>query len=291
MNPPPVTLDRPMVAPARPVAASTRSGTPIPIRTEAEIACIGAAGRIVADALASMVEAAAPGVTTAELDAIAREVIDGSGGTSLFRHYPTYEPGTGFPGTVCISVNDEVVHGIPGPRALESGDVVTVDCGVGLGGWCGDAARTFVVGDAAIAARDLITTAESILQMAIDMVQPGVWWSEIAAPMARRAEESGYGVVTAYVGHGIGRRLHESPQIPAFVSKKFRQQGDFPLLPGMVLAIEPMLTLGTSRTLVSSDGWTVRTEDGLAACHVEHTVAVRAHGAEVLTSPRAHRSG
>ena len=255
----------------------------IPARTDAEIARIAAAGEIVGAALQAAISAAVIGATTAEMDAAAREVILASGAESLFLDYPSYSPGEGYPGWTCVSVNEQVVHGIPGRRRLDEGDIVTIDCGVRLDGWCADAARTIEIGRVRPTISRMIRTADSILDASVDMIRPGLAWSSVAHRMQRTAEEAGFGVVREYVGHGVGRSLHEPPQAPAFVSPAFLREADFTIHPGMVLAIEPMLTLGDPATGVLNDGWTVVTLDGEPACHVENTVAVTQSGAVVLT--------
>lgn len=260
-------------------------------RTATEIEAMRAAGQVVRAALNAMIEACRPGVCTQTLDEIGDAVIRDAGGESLFRWYPTYRVGEGFPGAACISVNDEIVHGVPGDRQIREGDVVTFDCGVRLDGWCGDAASTILVGSVDPEHRRLVDVSRAILDRAIESIEPGRRWSAIAGVMERMAREAGFGVVTEYVGHGVGRKLHEPPQIPAFVGKNFLDEGDFILEPGMVLAIEPMLTCGRPSTRTGSDGWTVLTRDGRVACHVEHTVAVVANGADVLTADGSSDGG
>ncbi len=253
------------------------------------------AGRIVHAALDAAEAACVPGATALDVDAAANSVIIQSGGTSLFKGYAGADagqsgadgrPGEGFPGHVCVSVNEAVVHGVPGSRVLQDGDVVTVDCGVRLDGWCGDAARTIRVGRVPPDADAMIRCAQRVLAAAIEMMRPGRAWSEIGRRMQAEASEPGFGVVQEYVGHGIGRSLHEPPQTPAFSSASFERERDFTLRPGMVLAVEPMLTLGEPQTRVLDDGWSVVTVDGRLACHVEHTVAVTRNGADVLTDGR-----
>jgi methionyl aminopeptidase len=253
----------------------------IPRRSEAQIEAIGKACRIVALALDAVEEAARPGVTTAELNAIARELIEGQGGTSLFRGY-TRASAPPFPGDVCLSVNEQIVHGVPSERIIVDGDVVTIDCGVRFQGWCGDAARTLLVGEVTEEARRLARTTRNVLELAIDMMTVGALWSDIARAMQTAAEDAKFGVVVEYVGHGIGKQLHEPPKVPAFATG-WDWRRDFVLRPGMVLAIEPMLTAGSPQVASLDDGWTVATRDGSLAAHEEHTIAVRDSGIEVLT--------
>jgi methionyl aminopeptidase len=268
-------------------ALRAKDAEPIALRSATEIQAIGRAGAVVGAALNAASVLCEPGVTTAELDAAAAAVLRCAGAVSLFLNYPNRSAEFGFPASTCVSVNEEIVHGIPGERVLRGGDIVTIDCGARLDGWCADAAITVCIGHTAPVIRELADTAEGVLEAAIAMIRPGVSWSEIAAHMQLIAEDAGFGVVRRYVGHGIGRDMHEAPQVPAFLSDAFARRGDFTLQPGMVLAIEPMLTIGSSETAVLDDGWTVVTADGLPACHVEHTVAVTYRGGQVMTRPRA----
>ncbi|MFW5652504.1 MAG: type I methionyl aminopeptidase, partial [Planctomycetota bacterium] len=214
---------------------------------------------------------------------LAASLIAEAGGEPLFKWYPSYVPGEGFPAVTCISVNEEIVHGIPGDRVLEPGDAVSIDCGVRLKGWCADSAITISVpGGDRPAVRELLDTTDELLRVAIDLMEPGRPWSKIARVMEQMAEDGGYGIIREYVGHGIGRQMHESPKVPNFVPADMKSQ-DFVLRPGLVLAVEPMLALGTGDTRALDDGWTVVTRDGLPAAHAEHTVAVSDDGAVVLT--------
>jgi len=244
------------------------------------------AGRVVHAALRSASAFCVAGARTRELDAAAAEVIRSAGATALFLNYPSFLAGEGFPGHICVSVNEEVVHGVPGSRVLCDGDLVTIDCGVMLDGWCADAAVTVPVGPCSRDHSRLLTTTGDILDAAIEMARPGRRWSQIAKVMEEIAECSGYGVVEEYVGHGIGRSLHELPQAPAFLSRSFERNHDFVLAEGMTLAVEPMLTLGCPATRTLQDGWTVITADRMAACHVEHTIAITRYGSDVLTDGR-----
>jgi methionyl aminopeptidase len=272
-------IDRPQVTQV------ARSARRIELRSHEQIELIARAGAVVSDALGAAAKLARPGATTAELNDAAATVIRRAGARSLFLNYPTYHRGEGFPAVCCISINEEVVHGIPGPRQLADGDLVTIDCGVEVNGWCADAARTVAVGEPASTCANLLAATEAMLELAIELARPGTWWSRIAERLQRVADDSGFGVVREYVGHGIGRQLHEAPQVPAY--RMTRRDKDFQLVPGMVLAIEPMVTLGVPATKVLSDGWTVVTTDGRPACHVEHTIAITERGPRVLTAPAA----
>lgn len=255
----------------------------IPIKSRREIELMRNAGRVVFRALERCREHARPGVTTAELDALVMDTCLAAGAYSVFKNYPTYEPGAGFPGNTCISVNDEVVHGIPGPRKLLDGDIVSVDCGLRLRGYIGDAAITVAVGTVSDARRNVIRVTQETLDMAIREVRPGVRWSSIARRMQEHVESHKFSCVREFVGHGVGKKLHEDPKVPNFVSREFLKRGDFFLESGMVLAIEPMVIEGHSDVVILDDGWTVVTKDGSCAAHIEHTVAVTPNGADVLT--------
>lgn len=255
---------------------------PIQRKTRKEIDLMRAAGRIVHEVHNLCRDMAKPGTTTRAIDEAAQELIDQRGGRGLFKNYPTYKPGEGFPSTLCISVNECVVHGIGDDRPIQDGDVVGVDCGVQLDGWCGDAATTILVGNVDPEVVKMCEATEHCLQIAIDQIRPGKRWSQIARLMQKYAEDRGYGVVRDFVGHGIGATMHEEPKVPNFVSRDLLKN-DIQLRPGIVLAIEPMLTLGTREVKTLADGWTVVTLDGKASAHYEHTVAVTENGAEVLT--------
>lgn len=246
------------------------------LRTAAEIAIMREAGRLVARVLGELAEMAAPGVTTRELDAVAERLIREAGALPAFKGY------RGFPASICASINQEVVHGIPGDRQLREGDLLSVDVGVKLRGYFGDAAVTVVVGDRAggLAAR-LLEAGRGALASGVDRVVPGGRLGDVSNAVQRFAEGQGFSVVRDYVGHGIGQAMHEDPQIP-----NFGPAGQGPVLkPGMVLAIEPMVNAGTHEVDCLPDGWTVVTRDGLPSVHFEHTVAVTENGSEILTLP------
>jgi len=257
----------------------------IRLKSRKELDLMRAAGRIVHEVHNLCRDMARPGTTTREIDDAAQALIDERGARGLFRNYPTYQPGEGFPSTLCISVNECVVHGIGNDRPIEDGDVVGVDCGVQLNGWCGDAATTILVGNVAPEVVTMCEATEHCLQIAIDQIRPGKRWSQIARLMQKYAEDRGYGVVRDFVGHGIGSTMHEEPKVPNFVSRELLKN-DIHLRAGVVLAIEPMLTLGSREVKTLDDGWTVVTLDGKASAHYEHTVAVVEGGAEVLTDGR-----
>jgi methionyl aminopeptidase len=260
----------------------------ITLKSRRELELMRQAGRVVCRALARAHEMARAGMTTLELDRIVHDTYTSAGGQGLFKWYPTYEPGKGFPGNTCISVNDEVVHGIPGNRTLKEGDIVSVDCGIRLGGYCGDSATTIAIGVVSEENARLLRVTQETLALAIQEIQPGRRWSDVARKMQEHVEKAGMSCVREFVGHGIGKQMHEAPKVPNFVSDEFRKakDGDFYLQPGMTLAVEPMVALGGPEVAVLDDHWTVVTKDRKPAAHFEHTIAVTATGADVLTDGR-----
>jgi len=244
------------------------------------------AGQVGNQILAAMKKAAVAGVTTAELDELARVELAKVGGVALSKNYPTYKPGEGFPGYTCISVNEEVVHGIPGKRTLKDGDVVTLDLALAVNGYCCDTATTVPVGHISPPVQRLLDVTKETLVLAIQHMKPGKKWSEIARLMQYHVEHAGFSVVREFVGHGIGRSMHEDPKVPNFVTPE-QLRGDFKLRSGMTLAVEPMVVMGRRDVVLLQDGWTVVTEDRLPAAHFEHTVAVTDVGVDILTDGRA----
>lgn len=244
-----------------------------------------AAGRVVHQVLQRCREVCKPGVTTREIDEEAYRTFTQLGARGLFKNYPTYKEGQGFPANTCISVNEEVVHGIAGDRVIRGGDIVGVDCGVMVDGWCGDSATTILVGEVAPDTRKLCEDTQHVLRLAIENIRPGRRWSQVARLMQNYAEAMGYGVVRDFVGHGIGSKMHEEPKVPNFVTRELLSD-DIMLRPGVVLAIEPMCNLGTKDTVTLDDKWTVVTADRLPSAHYEHTVAVTPDGCDVLTDGR-----
>ena len=253
------------------------------LKTADQIEQMRDAGRIVRRTLNAAGSACQPGITTGEVDAIALEVIESHNAIGLFKNYPGYVEGQGFPGNICVSVNEEIVHGIPSSRRLKDGDIVSLDCGVRLNDWCADAAVTVPVGEIDADEQLMLDTCQRVLDQAIEAMHAGRMWSEVASVMQKNSELSGFGVVRDYVGHGIGKTLHEQPQVPGFVTREFRRKHDFVLEPGMTLAVEPMLTLGSPRSETLRDGWTVVTADDVPSCHFEHTIAITPDGPQVLT--------
>ena len=254
----------------------------VAIRTEREVEKIREAGEIVAQILKLLQEAAQVGVTTAHLAEIADDVIAQAGAVALFKGVKNPTAKFDFPASICASINEQVVHGIPGSRKLTAGDIISIDCGVKLKGYCGDAATTIMIGQPLPEVQRLTRVTRELLDIAVAQARPGRLWSEIARCMQTHAEQAGFGVVRDYVGHGIGRKMHEDPKLPNFVSRELLQN-DILLRKGMILAVEPMVTMGSYKVKVLSDGWTVITADGKPAAHFEHTLAITQNGAEVLT--------
>ena len=249
----------------------------VALKTEREIATMRRAGAVVAEMLARTRAAVRPGITTAELDRIAAAVLKEHGATSSFLGY------YGYPATICTSVNDEIVHGIPGPRKLREGDIIGIDAGAIVDGWHADAAVTVPVGKVSAAADKLIRVTEEALRRGIAAARPGARLGDIGAAVQSFAEKSSYSVVRNYVGHGIGRAMHEPPQVPNFGAPGTGR----PISAGLCVAIEPMLNVGGPGTRLLEDGWTVVTADGSLSAHFEHTLAVTAEGPVVLTVPAA----
>ena len=243
------------------------------IKTDEEIKLMRQAGRIVAEILEILSEQIKPGLTTKELDIIAERELKKRGAKSSFKGYQ------GFPATVCVAINDEIVHGIPGKRVLRQGDIISMDFGAIFQGLQGDAATTVTVGEASPEAKELLKTTAGALEAGINAAQSGARLGDVSAAIQRFAESRGFSVVREYTGHGIGRDMHEEPQIP-----NFGLPNSGPVLKkGMVLAIEPMLNRGGWRTRLSDDNWTVLTADGSLSAHFEHTVAITDGEPEVLT--------
>jgi len=250
----------------------------VTVKTAEEIEKMRRAGRIVALVLEELGLMCEPGLPTSEFDRRAAEIAETNGARMAFLGY------RGFPANVCVSINEEVVHGIPGPRRLREGDIVSIDVGVELEGYFGDAAATFPVGHVSSEAARIMETTRQALQIAIRHVKPGVRLSQLAAAIQAFAESNGYSVVKDYVGHGIGRSLHEEPRVPNYVDNSLLR-ADLVFVPGITIAIEPMLTAGTDRVVRLADGWTVVTADGRLSAHFEHTVAVTEADPAILTAP------
>jgi len=241
-----------------------------------EIELMARAGVVVADVLALLGERARPGASTADLDALADEFIRSHGGVPTFKGY------RGYPAAICTSPNDMVVHGIPGPYTLEEGDILSVDVGVTLDGFVADSAYTFAIGEISADAERLVEGCKSALAAGIEQCRAGNRLSDISHAVETATEANGFSVVRSLVGHGVGRSMHEEPQIP-----NYGAPGRGPLLsPGMTFAIEPMITAGGPDVVVQDDDWSISTADGSLSAHFEHTVAIMEEGPRILTAAR-----
>ena len=255
---------------------------PIRLKTPQQIESMRRAGALAAQILAEVAAAVEPGMTTADLDGAVAVRLARAGATSTAKGYPTYTPGRGFPGYCCTSVNEEVLHAPPGSRVLRSGDVLTLDLTLRLGGYCASRAITVPVGLVDAEQQRLLRVTEETLALAVSQIVPGRAWSEVARQIQQHVESNGYNVVREFVGHGIGTVPLEDPKVPNFVGPApFR--GDFILRPGMTFTVEPMILSGRRDVALLEDGWTVVAEDGMPSAHVRHTVAVTTSGADVLT--------
>lgn len=241
------------------------------------------AGRIVARVLSKLQEIAEPGVSTGYLDKVATQMAKEAGAKTLFKGVRSPYARKPFPGAICASVNEQIVHGIPSESViLQEGDILSIDFGVKLKGYCGDSAVTFGIGEISQEKRDLIEVTKKTLQIAVENMKPGLKWSQIAAKMQSFVETNKFSVVTEYVGHGIGKDMHEDPKVPNFVSNELLRN-DIDIEEGMVLAVEPMINAGVAATKTLKDGWTVVTKDSKSSAHFEHTLAVVENGCEILT--------
>ena len=245
----------------------------ITIKSASELVKMQAAGKVVGETLKLLGENVRPGVTTGHLDKLAHEYILSCGAKPSFLGY------AGYPGSVCISVNHQVIHGIPGKRVLKDGDIVSCDCGAILDGFHGDAARTFLCGEVKPEVQRLVQVTRECFFEGLKFCRVGYRISDISKAVQKHAEENGYGVVRDYVGHGIGREMHEDPEVPNYYNPRARQR----LHAGMAIAVEPMINLGTYQVKVLADGWTVETVDGLPSAHFENTILIT-EGDPVMTT-------
>jgi methionyl aminopeptidase len=252
----------------------------IQLRSEREIKLMRRAGLVVHEALQAASAVVRPGVTTAEIDQVVEQVFQRHAAEPLFKGVPGVVP---FPAATCISVNEQVVHGIPGKRRLREGDIVSIDTGCRLDGWCGDSAWTYPVGRIALPVQKLLDVTLESLNVAIELVGKKRTWSEVAAEIADFVRSHGFSVVESMSGHGVGRELHEAPQYPNYVNPKIKEQ-DVVLRTGLVMAIEPMVNLGKKDTRVLADHWTIAAADGKPSAHFEHTVALTKDGPLLLTA-------
>lgn len=248
----------------------------IPVKNEHEQELMRRAGRIVALALQKVGSAVRPGITTGELDAIAEQTIRGFGAIPAFLGY------SGFPATACISINEQVVHGIPGIRSLRAGDLVKVDLGAIVEGWYADAALTFAVGNVSELAQRLMACGEGALAAGVDAARAGNRVRDIGAAVQQYVETCGFSVVRDLCGHGVGKRLHEEPHVPNYPTR----EGNIELQVGMALAIEPMVNAGDYEVRIEPDRWTFVTADAMLSVHYEHTVLIQPDGPEIITTLR-----
>jgi methionyl aminopeptidase len=256
---------------------------PLELKTKEQVALMRQAGRIVAEVLEVMRQKARPGITTAELDRLAEEIIRKRGGIPSFKGYP----GNGrndFPASICTSINEEVVHGIPSPnRTLKEGDILSIDVGAIYKGYHGDAAITLAIGEVDEISQRLIRVTEEALNVGIAQAREGNHLWNLIRAIQTHVERNGFNVLHEYQGHGIGRQMHEKPDIPNYLGERGQRPKNYPLLSGMTLALEPMVVAGDWRTKVLEDGWTVVTADGARSAHFEHTVLVTEGEPEILT--------
>jgi methionyl aminopeptidase len=257
----------------------------IELKSRREIGLMRKAGIAVWQAHRIASEMVRPGATTAQIDRAVEAHFDRLGATPLFKNYPnTGRYKRPFPAVCCMSVNEAVVHGIPNDRPLEEGDIVSMDTGCRLNGWCGDAANTYAVGRVSPEVQKLLDVTKGALDLAIELMHVKSRWSQIAEQMAAYVADHGFSTVECFVGHGIGRDMHEDPQVPNFPSRSLRGRGDFRLQPGLVIAVEPMVNMGSKKVKTLRDQWTQVTTDGRASAHFEHTVAITGDGPLVLTA-------
>jgi methionyl aminopeptidase len=259
---------------------------PPELKSAREIGLMRESGKIVAEALRLCRSMATPGTRTYQIDRAVEALYTKYGATPLFKGYAGANPKHPFPACTCISLNEQIVHGIPGQREIRDGDIIKCDTACKLNGWCADAAISIPVGAVRPERQRLIDVGHQVLQIAIEELPKRRWWSEVAGKMQRHAEQAGYSVVEQFVGHGIGRIMHENPQVPNFVVRSLKElrKVDFRLEPGLVLAIEPMVNMGKADTRTLNDQWTVVTRDGLPSVHVEHTLALTAEGVIIVTA-------
>jgi methionyl aminopeptidase len=252
------------------------------LKSRRQIALLRQAGALVADTFDVLREHVRPGVTTAELDAIAEEYIRSRGGEPVYKGYGAGRGRKPFPGTICASINEVICHGMPGRRQrLRQGDIIGIDIGARLEGWIGDSCVTFAVGDVDERTARLLATTERCLELGIEQAQPGRTLGDIGAAIQRHAEAEGFSVVREYTGHGVGRNLHEEPTVLHYGEPRTGRR----LMPGMVFTIEPMINAGGPQTRLERDGWTVRTADGKYSAQFEHALAITEEGPLVLTLP------
>ena len=252
------------------------------LRSKREIGLMRRAGLLVWQGHQAAKQLIAPGVSTGQLEDAIAGVFRTAEAEPLFLGYPGPTP---FPAVSCISVNEELVHGVPGDRVLQEGDIVSIDTGCRINGWCGDAAVTHAIGQVSPQAQKIMDVTSGVLDLAIELMATKKWWSEVAKEMQEYVESRKCSVITSMVGHAIGKEMHESPQVPNYYGRVWAEEGDFDLKPGVVLAVEPMVSLGTQNLKTLSDHWTCITKDKSLCAHFEHTIAITADGPRRLTTP------
>ncbi len=251
------------------------------LKSDRDIAQMRRAGLLVWQAHQVATELIKPGVTTAEIDAAIEKFILERKAIPLFKGVLGEVP---FPAATCISVNEEIVHGIPGPRQLKEGDIISIDIGCKVNGWCGDAAVTHPVGKIDLRKQRLLDVTEGTLRLAIELIPKYKMWSQIAKELERYVKNAGFSVVEGLVGHGIGRDMWEDPQVPNYYTIQYEALADFELKPGLVIAVEPMVNMGRAPHKTLADRWTIVTKDGQPSAHFEHTIAITKQGPQVLTA-------
>lgn len=249
------------------------------LKTDDEIELLRQSNLLVGKTLAEVAKVIRPGATTKELDKVAEEFIRDNGAIPTFKGFPN-PYGSPFPASICTSVNEQVVHGVPGDVVLREGDIVSVDCGTYMNGFCGDSAYTFCVGEVASEIMELLKSTKNALYLGIQNAIPGKRLGDIGYAIQQYCESKSYGIVREFVGHGIGKDMHEDPQVPNYGRRGYGAM----IKRGLCIAIEPMITLGNRELVMERDGWTVRTRDRKCAAHFEHTIAVGPKGADVLSS-------
>ena len=255
----------------------------ITLKSPREIELMRRAGCVVANVLSKLQDIAKPSVNTKWLDSAARQIAHNAGAQCLFEGVRNPSAKNPFPGAICASINEQVVHGIPSSSAvLKEGDILSIDYGARLDGYCADAAVTVAIGDIDPVKQELLIVTKNALDIAVKNAAPSVKWSSVAREMQGYVESAGFHIVTELVGHGIGCQMHEEPQVPNYVSRDLLEN-DIVLAEGMVLAVEPMVNIGTASVKTLRDGWTVVTKDGSCSAHFEHTIAIVKGGCEVLT--------
>lgn len=251
------------------------------LKSEREISLMRTAGLVAWGAHNVAAQLVKPGITTAEINAAVDKYITEQGAQALFKGVPGKVP---YPAATCISVNEQLVHGIPGPRRLKEGDIVSIDLGVKLNGWCGDAAVTHAVGKISPQARRLLAITEGALTLAIELLPKRKYWSQIAKEMEAYVKAAGFSVVEGLVGHSIGREMWDGLQLPNYCTKQYEARGDFEIKSGLVLAVEPMVNMGGKGIKMLPDHWTIATMDGALSAHFEHTLAITKAGVQILTA-------